>query len=106
MKELIEPQLAQLESDIDVYNTFLNHPAVPRKDREVVSLKLVKSLITFAAFHDLVPEYVPKGGTIQLLGAGLNRAANFVSIENGQVKISPEYDEMLKEQQALINKGK
>ncbi len=97
MREQLIEELQKIEANMEVYYRYTKDPAVERKNKSVVSFKLLNDLLAFEAIRKFVPDYKQSENTGTMLAQGLNQVVKFVSVVEGQVVISPEYDAVLKE---------
>ena len=94
MKEKIEARLKQLETDLALYNEFMNNTLNSVEDRKVVSFKVMFDMVAFDSLAELV-EYKPLEST-NVIMQGLKGASEYVSVADGKVTISPMYKEVMK----------
>jgi len=94
MKEKIEARLKQLETDLALYNEFMNNPLNSVDDRKVVSFKAMFDMIALDSLAELA-EYKPLEATNAIM-QGLKGASEYVSVEDGKVIVSPMYKEVMK----------
>lgn len=102
MKTKVLASIQQIEKDLEVYYKYINEPSTPKKDRSVVSFKLMNEMIALQTLSDLVPEYKPTASTGTIMAQGLGGVAGYVSIVDGSVVISSEFDAMVAQRDALL----
>lgn len=105
MKEQIIERLKKIEVDLDIYFKYVNDPTVDKKNRSVVSFKLMNEMLAFQTLKELVPEYVPAQSTGIVMAQGMAGVTGLVSIEQGQVRISSDYETLLKQKEEYLNKN-
>lgn len=109
MREQIEARLKQIETNLAIYNRYVNNPAQSQANKQVVSFKLLFEMMAFSALHALVPDYVPSAETLITVSTHLGGTANLVDVVNGEVVISTAYQDLLSQQAAYTkqhNNGK
>jgi hypothetical protein len=104
MIEQITAKLKEIEASLEVYFAFINDKDHLPKDRSVVSFKFMNEMIAFETLRALVPGYVAKQQTGIIMAQGLGGVVGYVSIVDGKVVISPEYDRMLATKEAYMKK--
>ena len=94
MKEQLEARIKKLETDLALYNDFMNDPEKPLDDKKVVSFKVMFDMIAFDTLAEVL-QYKPLESTNAIM-QGLKGASEYVSVEDGKVVISPAYKEVMK----------
>jgi hypothetical protein len=102
MKNNIIASIQRIEKDLEVYYKYINDPATSKKDRSVVSFKLMNEMIALQTLSDLVPEYVPMSSTGTIMAQGLGGVAGYVSISEGKVVISSDFDAMIAQRDEFL----
>lgn len=104
MKEQIEQKLREIEGNLKIYFDYINDKSVAAKDRSVVSFKFMNEMMAFEALRELVPDYKYQLNTGIILAQGLGGVAGYVTIVDGKVNISSDYDVMLANKEAYLAK--
>lgn len=105
MKEEIIKRLQKIEGDLDLYFKYINDPTIDKKNRSIVSFKLMNEMLAFETLHAFVPEYTPTQSTGIIMAQSMAGVTGLVSIEQGQVRISSGYDDLLKQREEYINRN-
>ena len=104
MENLQEKLIARLkkgEEALEAYEAFRKDPSVSKADSNAVAFAQLYELFAFSALHELLPEYIPSRTTQIQIAQGLGGARGYVTVENGKVKISPEYYTFLTQAQEM-----
>jgi hypothetical protein len=105
MKEQLTNKLQEIEKNLSLYQEFLN--TASEDDRKVISFKVLYEMMAFSTLQELVPDYVPSSGTSYMMTSnGLKKLADYASIKDDKVVISPEYKTLLKERDEFIKNRK
>lgn len=100
--ETMVAKLTAMENEQRVYDEYLKDRTRRKEDLQVVQMKSFFDLIAFHRMLPLVPGYVPGEFVGKRLAQELSTVGDFVNIVDGQVVISPAYDEFLKMKAAYV----
>lgn len=104
MKSELIARLKKSESDLAAYEAFRKDTSVSIADKKVVEFAYLFELFAFTAIHDLVPEYIPNKSTQIQIAQALGGTRGYVTVEDGKVKISPDYYAFLAHAQEMKTK--
>lgn len=102
MKDKIIESLKQKEKDLAVYFAYVNDRSNPEKYRSIVSFKLMNEMMAYEALHEFVPEHVPESTTATIISGNLGNLSKFVSVQDGKIRVSQEYEAMLEQRDSFI----
>jgi hypothetical protein len=106
MKEQLISKLQEIEKNLSLYQSFIDS-GVSEDDRKVVSFKVLYEMMAFSALLEFVPEYVPASSTNYMMTSnGLKKLADYASVKDNKVAISPEYKKLLTERDAFLKSNK
>lgn len=94
-QEEAEILLKGMEADQAIYDIFLKDRTRRKEDLQVVHMRAFFDLIAFNHLKKLVPDYIPGEFVGKKIGQELTTVADYVSIVNNEVVISPQYEEFL-----------
>jgi hypothetical protein len=104
LKEKLNLRIKELEKDVTLYSEFVKDTSKLPDERKVVSFKLMFEMIALTSLADLA-DYTPSTGVSDVL-EGLSGAADYVSVQDGKVVISPLYSEILKMKDQFLQNTK
>lgn len=103
MKEEITNTLVQLEKDLAIYNEAAQNSNLPETHKGPVSFKFLSEMIRYNTLRELVPDYTPGMSSEVMVAQGLAENGKLVSINDGKVVVSPQFEELIKLQNQFKN---
>lgn len=98
----IEERLKEIETNLALYQKFVNDPNCSIEERRVVSFKVLYDMMSFSALREFAPDYKASDNTEFTMASGLKNITNLVSIQDGKVIISPEYSALLAQKEQYL----
>lgn len=102
MNKNIEQELKNLETSIPIYSNAVSDKSISEKDRRLISFKLLYEMISFSTLKEFITDYVPSSNIELILAEGLRNTKDLVEIQDGKIKISSEYDNLLKQREEFL----
>lgn len=98
----IEEKLKEIETNLSIYQSFVNDPSCTTEDKRVVSFKVLYDMMAFSALKEFAPGYRPAENTEYTMALGLKNVTNLVGVVDGKVIISPEYKHLLLQKEEFL----
>lgn len=98
----IEEKLKEIETNLGLYQQFVNDPSCTIEEKRVVSFKVLYDMMAFSALREFAPDYRASENTEFTMASGLKNVTNLVGVRDGKVIISPEYRQLLLQKEEFL----